>query len=90
MPAARRAGAHILAPITFIRTPGERVSAAAVAEFFLKTLAQIAGPLVRGGVRIAVVENVQGAGHFPLLVTIELLEERHQRGGIFDRNVDSV
>src|SRR4051812_49863346 len=84
MPAARRPGAQILAAIPAIGTARERISAAAIAEFFLKMRAQCAGPFIRGSVRIAVMKNMHGARHLTFLVTIKLLEKRNQCGRVLD------
>ena len=87
VPAARRSRAHIHPAIAVPGTPGQRESAAAIAEFFLEARAQVAGPFVGGSVRIAVVQDVQRTRHLAALMTIELLEERNQRRGILDRNI---
>ncbi len=84
MPAAGRAAAHILAPVSVPGTPREGVSASAVAEFFLEARAHLAGPFIRGRVRVAVVQNPHRTGRLALLVPVELLEERDQRGRILD------
>ncbi len=60
---------------------GERVSRAAVAELGLKILAHLIGPIVRRGVRIAVLQNVQ---RHILGRMRELFEEGHQSSGAFE------
>src|SRR5579885_1406331 len=90
MPALGGSRAHILTPVTVPRASGEGVSAAAIAEFFLEAGAEVAGPLVGGGVRIAVMKDAHRPGELALLMTIEQFEERHQRGGVFDRNFGAI
>ena len=76
--------------ITVPRTPGQRESAAAIAEFFLEARSQVAGPFIRGGVRIAIVQDAQRTRHLAALMAIELFEEGNQRGGIFHRKVGAA
>ncbi len=90
VPSARRSGAHIDPAISVPGTARERISAAAVAEFFLKARAQIAGPLIGRGMRIAVMQDAHGPGNFAFLMAVQQFEKRNQRGRVLDRNIRSA
>ncbi len=79
-----------IAPVSVPRASCERITAAAIAKFFLKARAQIAGPFIGGGVRIAVMQDTQRPVRLAFLMTIELLEKRNQRSCVFDGNIGSV
>ena len=59
-------------------------------NFSWKPSAHLAGPFVRGRVRIAVMQNAHGARNLTLLVPVQLLEERNQRGRILDGDLRAV
>ena len=86
VPAARIVATAIEPAVAQKGMAGQRVSGAARAEFGLKILAHLIGPVVRRGVRIAVLQNVQR--HIFRWMR-ELLEERHQSSGAFE-NADGL
>src|ERR1019366_9608819 len=84
------AGANIQPPVSVPGPARERIAAPAVSESFLEAAAQIAGPLVRGGVRIPIMQDPGWAGHLPLLMPIQLFEERDEGGSVLDGNIGAV
>ncbi len=50
-------------------------------------LADVAGPFIGGDMRIAVMQDAHGPGELAALMAVELLEEGHQRRGIFDGDI---
>ena len=86
VPAARIAAVAVEPAIAEKRMAGQSVSGAARAELSLKILAHLIGPVVRCGMRIAVLQNVQR--HIFRRMR-ELLEERYQSSAAFE-NADRL
>ena len=80
VPAARIAALAVESAVAKKWMAGQRVSRAAGAEFGLKILAHLVGPVVGRGVRIAVLQNMQ---RHVFRRMRELFEEWNQRSGAF-------